>query len=156
MESHNSNHWTAPNFHTRLLKKNCSNSFAEDHHQRMTIKYHKPTTDFEQIQTRNREWIGHTLRKPEATIEKDVLDWNYQGTRKGECPKTIWRKILLKEAKAIGKTWKPSRRLEKTLFLSCVPQCTTWIDEVDEGKRKHLLSVMQIIQNCSAYWCLCK
>jgi hypothetical protein len=36
-----------------------------------------------QITKRKWRWIGHTLRKPAGTIEKDALDWNPQGARRG-------------------------------------------------------------------------
>jgi hypothetical protein len=36
-----------------------------------------------QIKRRKWNWIGHTLRKEAAAIEKTALDWNPQGYRKG-------------------------------------------------------------------------
>jgi hypothetical protein len=35
-----------------------------------------------QIRKSKWHWIGHTLRKPEGSIEKAVLDWNPQGARR--------------------------------------------------------------------------
>jgi hypothetical protein len=35
-----------------------------------------------QIKERKLHWIGHTLRKPNETIEKFVLEWNPQGTQR--------------------------------------------------------------------------
>jgi hypothetical protein len=37
-----------------------------------------------QIRKRKWCWIGHTLRKPEGSIEKAALDWNPQGVRRRE------------------------------------------------------------------------
>jgi hypothetical protein len=35
-----------------------------------------------QIKKRKWKWIGHTIRKYENAVERTVLDWNPQGTRK--------------------------------------------------------------------------
>lgn len=50
-------------------------------------------------------WIGHTLRKPNASICKQALEWTPAGKRKKERPKTTWRRSVLNEAEAADKTW---------------------------------------------------
>jgi hypothetical protein len=45
-----------------------------------------------EIKKRKWRWIGHALRKPAGPIEKDVLDWNPQGARRGR-PRKTWRTI---------------------------------------------------------------
>jgi hypothetical protein len=40
-----------------------------------------------QISRRKWNWIGHTLRKGQDTIEREVMDWNPQGQRKTGRPK---------------------------------------------------------------------
>jgi len=37
-------------------------------------------------------WIGHTLRKGQDTIEREVMDWNPQGQWKRGRPKQTWRR----------------------------------------------------------------
>jgi hypothetical protein len=41
-----------------------------------------------QIKKRKWKWIGHTVRKDQNAVERIVLDWNPQGTRKRGRPKT--------------------------------------------------------------------
>lgn len=36
----------------------------------------------EQIKRRKWKWIDHILRKDHSAIEKQVFDWNLQGSRK--------------------------------------------------------------------------
>jgi hypothetical protein len=54
-----------------------------------------------QIKRRKWRWIGHTLRKPNASIEKD---WNPQGARRRGRPKKTWKKTIEDEAMEAGKT----------------------------------------------------
>jgi hypothetical protein len=39
------------------------------------------------LKKRKWKWIGHTIRKDKNAVERIVLDWNPQGTRKGGRPK---------------------------------------------------------------------
>jgi hypothetical protein len=50
-----------------------------------------------QIERRKRQWIGHTLRKPEVIVGKEVLDWNLQGARGRTCPRKIWKRTIQEE-----------------------------------------------------------
>lgn len=58
-----------------------------------------------QIRERKWRWLGHTLRKPDGTIEKRALEWNPQGARRRGRPRETWRRTILKEAKEANKTW---------------------------------------------------
>jgi hypothetical protein len=49
-------------------------------------------------------WIGHTLRKGQDTIEREVMDWNTQGQRKRGRPKQTWRSVHSK-ALGEGESW---------------------------------------------------
>jgi hypothetical protein len=42
-----------------------------------------------QIKRRKWTWIGYTLRKENEAIEREALDWNPQGKRRGR-PKQMW------------------------------------------------------------------
>jgi hypothetical protein len=57
-----------------------------------------------QIKNRKWRWIGHALRKPTGTIEKDVLDWNPQGARRRGQPRKTCRRTIEKEITEMGKT----------------------------------------------------
>ncbi|KDR12593.1 uncharacterized protein LOC110836089 [Zootermopsis nevadensis] len=43
-----------------------------------------------QIKWQKWKWIGHTLRKGNEAIEREVLDWNLQGRRKRGRPRQTW------------------------------------------------------------------
>jgi hypothetical protein len=63
-----------------------------------------------QIRKRKWCWIGHTLRKPEGSIERAALGWNSQGTRRGR-PRKTWRRSIEEEIGKKGKTWREVKRL---------------------------------------------
>lgn len=65
------------------------------------------------IRRRKWNWIGHTLRKPVGDIARSSLDWNPQGSRRRGCPKTTWKRTVVKEAGSIGKVWKEVLDLAK-------------------------------------------
>jgi hypothetical protein len=46
-----------------------------------------------ELQIKKRKWkrIGHTIRKDQNAVERIVLDWNPQVTRKRGTPKKTWR-----------------------------------------------------------------
>lgn len=58
-----------------------------------------------QIRRRKWGWIGHTLRKPPATITRQALTWNPQGKRKRGRPKNSWRRDTESELKGHGTSW---------------------------------------------------
>jgi hypothetical protein len=59
----------------------------------------------QKFKKRKRKWIGHTLRKPPSDISRAALEWNPQGTRKRERPRTRWRRTVLNELKPEKKSW---------------------------------------------------
>jgi hypothetical protein len=59
-----------------------------------------------QIKKRKWKWIGHTIRKDQNAVERIVLDWNPQGTRKGGRPKKTWKRSVVEEAQGEGRTWR--------------------------------------------------
>jgi hypothetical protein len=54
------------------------------------------------IRRRKWNWIGHTLRKNERSIERQALDWNPQGARKRGRPKQSWRRTIEEEGRERG------------------------------------------------------
>jgi hypothetical protein len=58
-------------------------------------------------------WIGHTLMKPDGVIEKRVLDWNSQSSRRSGHPKKAWQRTVEKEALFAGKRSKEVKSLTK-------------------------------------------
>ena len=58
-----------------------------------------------QIKRRKWTWIGHTLRKGNEAIEREVLDWNPQRKRRRGRPKQTWRRSVHNEALEKGKRW---------------------------------------------------
>jgi hypothetical protein len=52
-----------------------------------------------QIRKRKWKWIVHTIRKDQNAVERIVLDWNPQGTRKGGRPKKTWKRHREKEGR---------------------------------------------------------
>ena len=52
-----------------------------------------------------RQWIGHTLRNEDESIEKQALDWNPQGARRRGRPKRNLKRTVLEEAGKWGKIW---------------------------------------------------
>ena len=54
-----------------------------------------------QIKRRKWNWIGHTLRKEIAAIEKTALDWNPQGYRRGR-PRRTWRRTIEDEIRGVA------------------------------------------------------
>ena len=59
----------------------------------------------EEILHRRWRWIGHTLRKPAASITRYALFWNPQGKRKRGRPRNTWRRDLEADVKSSGHTW---------------------------------------------------
>jgi hypothetical protein len=68
-----------------------------------------------QIKKRKWRWIEHTLRKPAGAIEKDVIDWIPQGTRRRGRPRKT-RRTTEEEITEMGKTWREGiGKSEKTM-----------------------------------------
>ena len=59
----------------------------------------------EQILRRKWGWIGHTLRKPEASTTRQALTWNPQGKRKRGRPRNSWRRDTEAEMTEQGLNW---------------------------------------------------
>jgi hypothetical protein len=57
-----------------------------------------------QIKKRKWKWIGN--RKDQSAVERTVLDWNPQGTRKRGRPKKTWKRSVVEEAQRKGRTWR--------------------------------------------------
>jgi hypothetical protein len=57
--------------------------------------------------------IGHTLRKGQDTIEREVMDWNLQGQWKRGRPKQTWRRSVHNEALGEGKSWNEVKQLAR-------------------------------------------
>ena len=66
-----------------------------------------------QIKRRKWNWIGHTLKKRQDTIEREVMDWNPQGHRKRGRPKQTWRRSVHNEALREGKSWNEVTQLAR-------------------------------------------
>ena len=66
-----------------------------------------------QIKIRKWNWIGHTLRKGQDTIEREVMDWNPHGQRKRGRPKQMWRRSVHNEALREGKSWNEIKQLAR-------------------------------------------
>lgn len=64
-----------------------------------------------QIKRRKWNWIGHTLRKDHSAIERQVFDWNPQGSRKRGRPRISWRRTVEEEVRTEGKTWREIKAL---------------------------------------------
>jgi hypothetical protein len=47
-------------------------------------------------------WLGHTLQKPRAGVNRTTLEWNQQGSRRRRRPNSTWRRSVQMEAKAEG------------------------------------------------------
>jgi hypothetical protein len=59
-------------------------------------------------------WIGHTLMKPDhGVIEKRVLDWNPQSSRRSGHLKKTWQRTVEKEALFAGKRSKEVKSVTK-------------------------------------------
>jgi hypothetical protein len=63
------------------------------------------------IRKRKSRWSGHTLRKPEGSIEKAALVWNPQGAQRCERPRKTWRRSVEQEISEKGKTRREAKRL---------------------------------------------
>jgi hypothetical protein len=51
------------------------------------------------MRTRKWQWIGHTLRNGDESIEKQALGWNPQGARRKERPKQNSKRTVLEDAR---------------------------------------------------------
>ena len=65
----------------------------------------------EDLTRREWRWIGHTLRKPTASITRQALIWNPQGKRKRGRPRNTWRRDLEAEARQTGFSWSQLERV---------------------------------------------
>jgi hypothetical protein len=66
-----------------------------------------------QIKRRKWTWIGHTLRKRNEAIEREVLDWNPHRKRRRGRPKQTWRRSVHNEALEKGKSWSEVKRMAR-------------------------------------------
>jgi len=58
-------------------------------------------------------WIGHTFRKGQDTIEREVMHWNPQGQQKRGRPKQTWRRSVHNEALREGKSSNEVKQLAR-------------------------------------------
>jgi hypothetical protein len=68
-----------------------------------------------QIKRRKWTWIGHTLRKGNEAIEREVLEWNPQGKRRRGRPKQTWRRSVHNEALEKGKSWSEVKTMARDM-----------------------------------------
>jgi hypothetical protein len=66
-----------------------------------------------QIKRRKWTWIGHTLRKGNEAIKREVLDWNPQGKSRRGRPKQMWRRSVHNEALEKVKRWSEVKRMAR-------------------------------------------
>ena len=64
-----------------------------------------------EIKKRKWKWIGHTLRKPTNSINRQSLQWNPQGKRKRGRPRSTWRRDTMAEMERRGFGWKQLERV---------------------------------------------
>jgi hypothetical protein len=57
-----------------------------------------------QIRKRTWGWLGQTLRKPSNVIARQALEWNHQGKRGRERPRSTRRSTVLEEPKGVNKS----------------------------------------------------
>lgn len=55
-----------------------------------------------QIKKRKQEPLGHTLRKAQDAVEKQVTSWNPQGQRRRGRPRETWKRTVEAEVKEAG------------------------------------------------------
>jgi hypothetical protein len=58
------------------------------------------------IKKRKWKWIRRTIRKDQNAVERTVLDWKPQGTRKRGRPKKTWKRSVVEEAQREGRAWR--------------------------------------------------
>lgn len=63
------------------------------------------------VKRRKWNWVGHTLRRPDADIARTALNWNLQGTREVERPRETWKRTVVKETKVARKEWMETKDL---------------------------------------------
>ena len=56
-----------------------------------------------QIRKRKWGWLGRTLRNPSEDTARRALEWNPQGKRGRERPRSTWRRTVLEGAKGVQK-----------------------------------------------------
>jgi hypothetical protein len=66
-----------------------------------------------QIKRRKWTWIGHTLRKGNEAIEREVLDLNPQRKRRRGRPKQTWQRSVHNESLEKGKSWSEVKRMAR-------------------------------------------
>ena len=59
------------------------------------------------------KWIGHVIRKDNASHTKTALHWTPEGKRKRGRPKITWRRTVEGELKSLGHTWGTVGRMAK-------------------------------------------
>jgi len=58
-------------------------------------------------------WVGHTLRKGNESIERESLDWNLQGKRRSRRPRHMWWRTVHNETLEKGKNWNEFKRMAR-------------------------------------------
>ncbi|XP_073670704.1 uncharacterized protein [Paramisgurnus dabryanus] len=62
------------------------------------------------IRRRKWRWIGHTLRKPPASITRAALEWNPQGKRRRGRPRLSWRRGVIKDLTRANTSWQEVKK----------------------------------------------
>jgi len=57
------------------------------------------------IKRRKLNWIGQTVRKGNEAIEREALDWNWQGKRRNGTARYRGRRSVHSEGLENGKSW---------------------------------------------------
>lgn len=116
-----------------------------------------------QIKKQKWKWTGHTIRKDENAVERIVLDWNPQGTRKSGRPKKTWRMSVVEEAWREGRTWREMKRLamDRSLWRSFMKVLCSYTGDSRIKSRFHnkfecwLVGVLRCCAKPSTVVCQC-
>ena len=65
----------------------------------------KQSTAEEEIGYRRLRWLGHTLRKAENNVTRQVLQWSPRVKTKRGQPRKTWRRDLQADMRRIGYAW---------------------------------------------------
>lgn len=62
------------------------------------------------IKRRKWKWIGYALRKSDASIVRQALEWNPQGKRKVDRPTNTWTRTTHNKLQKAGHTWNEAKQ----------------------------------------------
>ena len=64
-----------------------------------------------ELKRKAQQWIGHTLRGPEGSIPKAVLELNPQGKRRRKRPMQPWRRTRMTGLKEKDVSWAAAKKV---------------------------------------------